>query len=85
MIVVTSRPSGTRIDLVCCYCHRSLTWAEAWLAFPADADGVEGKWVHGNCASGRLRDLFGTRRTVLMRGDAAFSRLATSLMVKTTV
>jgi hypothetical protein len=79
MVVVTSHTSGTRVELWCCLCRRRLDLTQAWMAFPVDAEGHEGKWVHNRCAAGRLHELFGKNRAVLMRADAALSHLATSL------
>jgi hypothetical protein len=79
MIVVTSRTSGTRIELVCCICRERLALASSWLAFPADAEGQEGKFVHGACARGSVQALLGTKKATFMRADMALSHLATSL------
>jgi hypothetical protein len=79
MIVVTSHTSGTRVELRCCVCEQLFTLASAWLAFPVDAEGTEGRWLHERCAKSRIRTLFGQERAVLMRGTMALSHLATSL------
>jgi hypothetical protein len=79
MIVVTSRSSGTRVELCCCLCFRRLGLTSAWMAFPADADGAESKWVHEACVRGRLRQLFDQSHAVLMRADMALAHLALSL------
>jgi hypothetical protein len=39
MIIVTSRPWRARVELICGLCRRGLTLTEAWLAFPAKAEG----------------------------------------------
>ena len=79
MIVVTSHTSGTRVELWCHVCKQRLPLGQAWLCFPADAEGIEGRWVHQPCAAGQVRVMFGTTRAVFMRGDAALSHLALSL------
>lgn len=79
MIVVTSRSSGTRVELVCCLCRRRLGLTQAWMCFPVDCEQQESKWVHEVCVKGELRRLFDQSRAVLMRADAALSHLAMSL------
>ena len=79
MIVVTSNTSGTRVELWCWLCRERLPLSAAWMAFPVDADGQEGKWVHERCAAGQLRVMFGMPRAVMMRADMALSHLAGSL------
>ena len=79
MIVVTSVSSGTRVELWCCICRERLPLPQAWFAFPADAQGQEGKWLHKDCAKGEVRRLFAENRAVMMRGDMALSHLALSL------
>jgi hypothetical protein len=79
MIVVTSRSSGTRVELVCCLCRRRLGLTQAWMAFPADAEEQESKWVHEACVRGGVRRLFDQSRAVLMRADMALAHLALSL------
>jgi hypothetical protein len=49
-----------------------------WLAFPP-GEAVEGQWVHRDCVSSRVESAFGTKRIVLMRGDATLRQLAASL------
>jgi hypothetical protein len=79
MIVVTSRASGTRVELHCCLCRQRLGLTQAWMAFPADADGAESKWVHEACVQGCLRRLFDQSHAVLMRADMALAHLALAL------
>ena len=79
MIVVTSNSSGTRVELWCCLCRQRLGLTQAWMAFPVDAAGQEGKWVHQECIKGMMRTLVGQNRLTMMRADAALSHLADSL------
>lgn len=79
MMVVTSNSSGTRVELWCCLCRCRLGLNQAWMCFPADCEGHEGRWVHEACVRGEIRRLFGESRAVMMRGAAALSHLAASL------
>ena len=82
-MTVTSKASGTIIELRCCLCYERLALSQSWFAFPPDCDAEEGKWLHRRCCDGRIQDLWGNARIVMMRGDMALSHLTTSLKFTT--
>jgi hypothetical protein len=78
MFVVSSRVSGTEVELWCSMCFRPLAH-DMVLVFPSDGVNVEGHWMHKACVDGRIRMLLGTKRVTMMTGWAALSHLATTL------
>jgi hypothetical protein len=79
MVLVRSHEEGTYINLCCVLCRQPLTLHETWLAFPADANGAEGKWIHRTCSNGRIVELFGQPRATMMRGRDALRSMAARL------
>jgi hypothetical protein len=79
MVLVRSHEGGTDISLCCVLCRQPLTLSTAWLAFPANAAGEAGQWVHRSCADGKIRELVGGHHATLMRGDAALQAMAANL------
>jgi hypothetical protein len=78
MFVVTSRASGTRVELWCSVCFEPMA-DDVVLVFPSDGEHVEGHWVHQACVDGRIRTLLGTKRVTMMKGWAALDHLATAV------
>jgi hypothetical protein len=83
MFIVTSRSSGTRIELWCSVCFGQLA-DDVVLVFPSDGERVEGHWMHKNCVDGRIRTLLGTKHVTMMTGWAALSHLATAIRAERT-
>jgi hypothetical protein len=79
MFIVTSRASGTTIQIVCAVCFMSLLQGRAVLAFPANAAGAEGHWCHRECIDGKFKILFGTNHIVMCEATAALSHLTTAV------
>jgi hypothetical protein len=78
MVRVHNRAAVFRLEWCCTLCQQQCRLDQLWLAFPP-GEHVEGRWIHRGCLDGRVADLFGTARVVLMRGIDALQRLAESL------
>jgi hypothetical protein len=76
MVRVRSGEDGTSVILCCELCKQPLRLAETWLVFRPGSDGAEGKWIHKACGDGRIEQLVGAPRAVLMRGTDALVAMA---------
>ena len=78
MITIQRQGDGMQPRLHCSICRKPLPLRDTWVGFPAlerHLARVEGRWMHRDCGSGRIAELFDSPRLVLWRAEAVLSAL----------
>jgi hypothetical protein len=79
MVRVVNRGNLFRLEWCCAICRQRCTSDTLWLAFPAQAEPVRGRWIHRDCLNGNAAAEFGTPHVTMMRGIDALRQLAEAL------